>query len=70
MTSKDLNAWDICAGGLLVTEAGGRLTDMRDGVNSIAMRDVLATCGAGSVHEELVAAVRAARAESSVDTYL
>ena len=64
-----MNCWDICAGGLLVTEAGGRLTDMRDGGYALDVRDVLATCGVGSVHEELVAAVRAARAESSVDTY-
>ena len=48
----DLASWDICAGALLVAEAGGRVTDMRGRAYCLLTRDVYATCGAQGVHEE------------------
>lgn len=46
-----LNAWDMAAGMLLVTEAGGRVTGIRHGVEADPFRpEVLATNGI--VHEE------------------
>lgn len=39
----DLNAWDLAAGSLLVTEAGGVVEGLQGGSYSIAVRDILAT---------------------------
>jgi myo-inositol-1(or 4)-monophosphatase len=47
----DLSSWDIAAGALLVTEAGGRVTDTRGGRYTLATRDVLASNGAPGVHD-------------------
>jgi myo-inositol-1(or 4)-monophosphatase len=55
-----LNAWDLAAGVLLVTEAGGRATDLAGGTEILARGDVLASNGT-ALHEELLARVRRVR---------
>ena len=67
---QDLNAWDNAAGFLLIVEAGGVVTDMAGGAFTIETRDICGTCGRGSLHGEILAAIKAAGAESSVNTYL
>lgn len=42
---NDLNAWDLCAGAVLVQEAGGRVTDSDGGGYTLATRHVVATNG-------------------------
>ena len=49
----NLNPWDTAAGVLLVTEAGGRVTDFAGGLFRLDSREVLASNGL--IHEELVA---------------
>ncbi|MEB3102242.1 inositol monophosphatase family protein [Ferviditalea candida] len=45
-----LNPWDLAAGVLLVTESGGRVTDMNGEPYSLKLRNVLASNGA--IHDE------------------
>ena len=40
---KDLNLWDISAGTLLVTEAGGKITNLQDNIWTSDSRDIVAT---------------------------
>jgi myo-inositol-1(or 4)-monophosphatase len=47
-----LNPWDMAAGSLMVTEAGGRMSDMRGGPLSLRGAHVLSDNG--HLHEELV----------------
>jgi myo-inositol-1(or 4)-monophosphatase len=50
-----LKPWDVAAGTLLVTEAGGRVSDMQDGPHSVTESDhVLADNG--TVHAEVLEA--------------
>lgn len=52
----DLSSWDIAAGALLVTEAGGRFTDLT-GVNySLRTRKICASNG--NVHDEVIGILR------------
>ncbi|MBE9917825.1 inositol monophosphatase [Paenibacillus donghaensis] len=55
-----LNAWDIAAGALLVTESGGQIGDTKGGAFHLGIRQVVATNGA--VHAELVQALQEAEA--------
>ncbi len=48
-----LNPWDMAAGSLLVTEAGGRMGDMRGG--PLSMRGSHVTASNGLLHDELIA---------------
>jgi myo-inositol-1(or 4)-monophosphatase len=48
-----LHSWDLAAGKLLVTEAGGVCTDMHGAKHTMASPDVMATNG--FLHEELLA---------------
>jgi len=48
-----LNPWDMAAGTLLVTEAGGRCTDMKGGVHGMNSPHLLTDNGA--IHEETLA---------------
>lgn len=41
----NLNSWDVAAGVLLVTEAGGTVTDFKGGSNYIFGRELIAGCG-------------------------
>jgi myo-inositol-1(or 4)-monophosphatase len=52
-----IKPWDIAAGTLLVTEAGGQVTDQRGGVNQLEAAATVASNGL--VHEELRAIVEA-----------
>ncbi len=49
---KDLNLWDICAGILLVKEAGGRVTDINGNDWGPETRDVLASNTL--IHDKLI----------------
>lgn len=46
-----LNAWDIAAGALLITESGGSVTDTEGKPYHLGVRNVMATNG--RIHEEL-----------------
>jgi myo-inositol-1(or 4)-monophosphatase len=50
--SASLKPWDVAAGVLIVTEAGGRVTKMDGSSLDIAIPDLLSTNGTG-IHEEL-----------------
>ncbi len=47
-----LNPWDVAAGMVLVTEAGGRVTDMRGGPYNLSSETLVASNGL--IHPELV----------------
>jgi myo-inositol-1(or 4)-monophosphatase len=52
----DLSSWDIAAGALLITEAGGRFTDLAGNDYSLRTRKI---CGSNSkVHDELIRILR------------
>ncbi|MGI5126333.1 inositol monophosphatase family protein [Pseudonocardia sp. CA-107938] len=54
---RELAAWDVSAGQLLVEEAGGRVTDLTGArVATAAVTDVVASNGA--IHDELLDALR------------
>lgn len=42
--SWDLNAWDICAGIVIVEESGGMISDMNGSKADISSRDMIITC--------------------------
>jgi myo-inositol-1(or 4)-monophosphatase len=48
---KNLSSWDVCAGALLVQEAGGSVTDFKGGPIDFEKREILATNGL--VHGEM-----------------
>ena len=52
-----LKPWDVAAGALLVTEAGGRVSDYRGGAFRSDAGEMLATNG--RLHDALVAALAA-----------
>jgi len=41
----DLKPWDVAAGSLLVTEAGGKVTDYKGGTNYLFGKEIIATNG-------------------------
>lgn len=47
-----LNVWDLAAGTLLVTESGGRISDIRGKPYSLEVRNLVATNG--HIHDELL----------------
>jgi myo-inositol-1(or 4)-monophosphatase len=51
-----LHPWDVVAGSLMVTEAGGRITDFHSRPFNIYAGEVLASNGL--IHEEMVQAIR------------
>ncbi|MDI3327010.1 MAG: inositol monophosphatase family protein [Alicyclobacillaceae bacterium] len=57
---NNLNPWDLAAGALLVSEAGGRVTDTQGGPYTLAVSHVAATNGL--IHEELLRHLREASA--------
>jgi myo-inositol-1(or 4)-monophosphatase len=58
----DLSSWDISAGSLLVSEAGGRVTDTRGEAYTLKTRDIFASNGAPEVHDSALAALAAVNA--------
>lgn len=55
---RNLSAWDVAAGSLLVEEAGGRVSDMTGEPYHLGVRNIAATNG--RIHDELVEELRAA----------
>jgi myo-inositol-1(or 4)-monophosphatase len=51
-----LNPWDVAAGALLVTEAGGRITDFRGGDDYIFGKEIVSSNAI--IHEELLLSIR------------
>jgi myo-inositol-1(or 4)-monophosphatase len=51
--SWDLNAWDICAGMLIVRESGGAIMDFKGSSATIVSRDMIFTSQTGGLGEEL-----------------
>jgi myo-inositol-1(or 4)-monophosphatase len=47
-----LSPWDMAAGSLLITEAGGKVTDFSGGPFNIYMKEILATNG--RIHQQMV----------------
>ena len=47
-----LSPWDMAAGSLLITEAGGRVTDFSGGPFNIYLKEILATNG--KIHQQMV----------------
>lgn len=57
----DLSSWDIAAGALLITEAGGRFTDLKNVDYNLTTRKI---CGSnGLVHDELIEILNGAGVE-------
>lgn len=54
---RNLSSWDICAGALLVSEAGGKVTDYEGEPFSLNGREILATNG--KIHKEMRRIIRA-----------
>jgi myo-inositol-1(or 4)-monophosphatase len=52
-----LNSWDVAAGGLIVQEAGGRVTDFEGKDNFIFGKELVASNGA--IHDEMMEVVKA-----------
>ncbi len=51
-----LHPWDVSAASLMITEAGGKVTDLRGGSYSIYSKEILASNGL--IHEEMLQAIR------------
>jgi myo-inositol-1(or 4)-monophosphatase len=51
----NLNAWDVAAGGFLVQQAGGTVTDFRGGPNFVFGGELCAGCG---IHPEMLAVIK------------
>jgi myo-inositol-1(or 4)-monophosphatase len=51
-----LHAWDVAAASLLITEAGGRVTDLRGQPFNIYSEEILASNGL--IHEEMLQTIR------------
>lgn len=57
----DLSSWDIAAGALLITEAGGEFTDVQNNEYSLKTRKI---CGSnGLVHDDLIEILSSAGVE-------
>ena len=56
---RDLNAWDLAAGLLLVTEAGGKVTDAEGGDDMLKKGSIVA--GNLEIHPLLLARLTAAK---------
>jgi myo-inositol-1(or 4)-monophosphatase len=59
-----LGPWDMAAGGLIVQEAGGRVTDVRGGPWRLDGPGILASNG--HVHDDVLAALREARQPGAI----
>ena len=56
-----LHAWDVAAATLMITEAGGKVTDLQGRPHSIYSEEILASNGL--VHEEMLQAIQEVDAE-------
>ncbi|MGZ9587135.1 inositol monophosphatase family protein [Paenibacillus marinisediminis] len=57
----NLNAWDLAAGSLLVTESGGKITDTHGQPYQLCVRDMLATNG--HIHDDVIHVLKEADAQ-------
>lgn len=55
--AREIHAWDVAAGALLVTEAGGVVTDSAGGEFSVWQPPCIASCGA-DLHADLLSQLR------------
>lgn len=55
----DLSSWDVAAGALLVTEAGGKFTDLEDTPYNLRIRKICASNG-GNVHDQVLETLKEA----------
>lgn len=51
----NLNAWDVAAGAFIVQQAGGKVTDFKNGSDYIFGREILATC---HIHDEMLEVIQ------------
>jgi myo-inositol-1(or 4)-monophosphatase len=58
----ELCAWDLAAGSLLVSEAGGVVSDTRGGEYDLRVRDIVVACNPG-IHGETLALLQVAKAQ-------
>jgi myo-inositol-1(or 4)-monophosphatase len=56
-----LHAWDVAAASLLITEAGGKVTDLQGGPFNIYSEEILASNGL--IHQEMLQAIQEINAE-------
>ena len=56
LTIPDINVWDVVAGSLMVTEAGGRVSDFLGNNWEITSPDIIASNGL--VHEQILSVVK------------
>lgn len=59
---RDLNAWDIAPGALLIREAGGTVTDYDGSPWTPARRDFIASNGQPDLHQHMIDGIHTARA--------
>ena len=59
---RELNAWDVAAGALIVKEAGGIATDLNGGKDYVYGRSIIV--GNGAIHGELMKKLKAADKET------
>ncbi|WP_448518317.1 inositol monophosphatase family protein [Rhodoflexus sp.] len=57
---KNLNAWDVAAGTLIVKEAGGIISDFHNGDNFLFGREIVASC-TPQLHNELLETIQILR---------
>jgi myo-inositol-1(or 4)-monophosphatase len=57
----DLSPWDLAAGAVLISEAGGLITDAEDGAEMLATGGVVA--GNAAIHGQLLKCLRSARSK-------
>lgn len=58
---RDLNAWDIAPGALLIGEAGGIVTDYDGNPWTSARRDFIASNGQSDLHQAMIEGIGSAR---------
>jgi len=57
----NLHAWDMAAGSLIVTEAGGKVTDLQEKPFNIYEEEILASNGL--IHQEMFEVIREVNAK-------
>jgi myo-inositol-1(or 4)-monophosphatase len=62
---RGISPWDVAAGAVIVTEAGGTVTDMRGGRFRSDDREILASNG--GVHSQLLAVIAMHEVAAEVD---
>jgi myo-inositol-1(or 4)-monophosphatase len=62
----DLNAWDLVAGALIVSEAGGKVTDVWGKEVELTTRNTVASNGI--IHSDLLEELIAAKMWSTIDS--